>query len=49
MDVKNAFLNKILEEDIYMVQPKSYKNNSHNNLVYKLTKAIYALKQAQQV
>jgi hypothetical protein len=49
MDIKSAFLNKILEEDIYMVQPKCYENNSHNDIVCKLKKAIYALKQAQQV
>ncbi len=32
-----------------MVQPKCYENNSHNDIVCKLKKAIYALKQAQQV
>jgi hypothetical protein len=48
MDIKSAFLNKILE-DIYMVQLESYESNSHNGLVCKLKKGIYALKQAQQV
>ncbi len=36
MDVKSAFLNGCLEEDIYMMQPKGYKNNYCKGLVCKL-------------
>lgn len=45
MDVKNAFLNGCLEEDIYMMQPKGYKNSHRKGLVCKVKKAIYDLKQ----
>jgi len=43
MDVKSAFLNEILK-DIYIVQPKKYKNNNCKGLVHKLKRAVYALK-----
>jgi hypothetical protein len=49
MDVKSAFFNIILEEDIYMVQPEGYEDNTCKGLVYKLKKAIYGLKHAQWV
>jgi hypothetical protein len=49
MDVKSAFLNRELEEVIYMVQPEGYEDKEHNDYVCKLKKAIYSLKQAQRV
>ncbi len=44
MDVKNAFLHEDLQE-VYMEQPPSYVNQTHPNLVCRLKKALYNLKQ----
>ncbi|KAG8927105.1 hypothetical protein FRC01_008017 [Tulasnella sp. 417] len=44
MDVKTAFLNGDIEEEIYIEQPEGFK--SGNNKVCKLNKALYGLKQA---
>ena len=49
MDVKSAFLNGYLEEDVYIEQPKGYKIKDTDDKVYKLYKALYALKQAPRV
>ncbi|GJX23518.1 retrotransposon protein, putative, ty1-copia subclass [Tanacetum coccineum] len=46
MDVKLAFLNGYLDEDIYMVQPKGFVNLKHPRKVCKLQRSIYGLKQA---
>ena len=43
MDVKTAFLNGDLENDIYMRQPEG---KDHPELVCKLNKSIYGFKQA---
>ncbi len=46
MDVKNVFLHGYFQEEMYMEQPLSYVNQKHHNLVYKLKKTLYGLKQA---
>ena len=46
MDVCSAFLNGNLDEDIYMAQPEGYVDQNNPNLVCKLKKSIYGLKQA---
>jgi hypothetical protein len=46
MDVKSAYLNGDLEEDIYMAQPEGYEAATQEQLVCKLSKILYGLKQA---
>lgn len=46
LDVKLAFLNGFLEEEIYAEQPLGYVKVGHEDKVYKLKKALYRLKQA---
>jgi hypothetical protein len=46
MDVKSAFLNDILQEEVYIEQPKEFQDPNHPHHVYKLKKALYGLKQA---
>ncbi|KAM2609223.1 hypothetical protein TB1_037465 [Malus domestica] len=48
MDVKTAFLNGDLQEDIYMKQPVGFVERGKENLVCKLNKSIYGLKQASR-
>ena len=48
LDVKTAFLNGTLEEDIYMAQPEGYEDAEHSNKICKLLKGIYGLKQASR-
>ncbi|KAK6145210.1 hypothetical protein DH2020_022030 [Rehmannia glutinosa] len=46
MDVKSAFLNGIIQEEVYVKQPPGFENFSRPNDVYRLKKALYGLKQA---
>ncbi|GKG42878.1 retrovirus-related pol polyprotein from transposon TNT 1-94, partial [Tanacetum coccineum] len=46
MDVKTAFLNDILREEIYVSQPDGFVDKDNPNHIYKLKKALYGLKQA---
>ncbi|GJU93165.1 retrotransposon protein, putative, ty1-copia subclass [Tanacetum coccineum] len=48
MDVKNAFLNGHLFEEVYMVQPEGFVNLKYPNRVCKLKCSIYGLKQASR-
>ncbi|GJX29605.1 retrotransposon protein, putative, ty1-copia subclass [Tanacetum coccineum] len=48
MDVKTAFLNGHLSEDVYMVQPEGFVDPKHHNRVCKLQRSIYGLKQASR-
>ncbi len=46
MDVKSAFLNEILQEEVFVEQPEGFEDPQLSNHVYKLKKALYGLKQA---
>nr|GFA53132.1 copia protein [Tanacetum cinerariifolium] len=46
MDVKSAFLNGFINEDVYVAQPSGFINFAKPNYVYRLKKALYGLKQA---
>ena len=48
MDVKTAFLNGHLNEDVYMVQPEGFVNPKYPSRVCKLKRSIYGLKQASR-
>nr|KYP69003.1 Retrovirus-related Pol polyprotein from transposon TNT 1-94 [Cajanus cajan] len=46
LDVKSAFLNGVLEEEIYVEQPPGFVMKGHEGKVLRLKKASYGLKQA---
>nr|GEX36469.1 Gag-Pol polyprotein [Tanacetum cinerariifolium] len=46
MDVKMAFLNGELKEEVYVSQPEGFVDQDNPSHVYKLKKALYSLKQA---
>jgi hypothetical protein len=45
MDVKSAFLNNMLEEEVFVRQPPGFEREKYPQRVYKLRKALYRLKQ----
>jgi hypothetical protein len=46
MDVKNAFLNGVIHEEVYVRQPPGFESPKYPDIVYKLSKALYEFKQA---
>jgi hypothetical protein len=44
MDVKSAFLNVMLQEEVYVAQPKGFHGHHHPQHIYKLKRALYGLK-----
>ena len=48
LDIKNAFLNGDLEEDVYMEIPLGFDNQGKDGKVCKLRKSLYRLKQSSK-
>jgi hypothetical protein len=46
INVKSAFLNGVIQEEVYVRQPPGFNNLKYPDRVYKLSKALYVLKQA---
>ena len=49
MDVKNSFLNGVLEEDVYMKQHECYVHPKFSHDVCRLRKALHGMKQAPKL
>ena len=49
MDVKSAFLNGYIKEEVYVEQPPGFEDHKYPDHVIKLTKALYGLKQVPKV
>jgi hypothetical protein len=43
MDVKSAFLNGVIQEEVFVRQPPGFQNSKYPNRVYKLSKTLYGL------
>jgi hypothetical protein len=48
MDVKSVFLNGVIQENVYVRQPRGFESTKYPNRVYKFSKALYGLKQASR-
>jgi Reverse transcriptase (RNA-dependent DNA polymerase) len=48
MDVKTAFRNENLKEDVYMIQPTGFEDPKNAGKICKLLRSIYGLKQASR-
>ena len=46
MDIKSAFLNGYILEEVYVAQSPGFQNHLYPDYVYKLKRALYGLKQA---
>jgi hypothetical protein len=46
MDMKNGFLNGVIQEEVFVRQLLGFENPKYPDRVYKLSKALYGLKQA---
>ena len=46
MDIKSAFVNGYINEEVYVEQPLGFEDDKKSNHVCKLKKALYGLKQA---
>ncbi|KAL3507225.1 hypothetical protein ACH5RR_032607 [Cinchona calisaya] len=46
MDVKSAFLNSFIDQEVFVEQPQGFENKIFSNHVFKLSKTLYGLKQA---
>ena len=45
MDIKSAFLNRNISEEVYIEQPPGFKNYKLSDHIFKLEKSLYGLKQ----
>jgi hypothetical protein len=46
IDMKNAFLNSVIQEKVFLRHPPGFENPKYSDRVYKLSNALYVLKQA---
>lgn len=46
LDVNSVFMNGPLQEEFYVSQPSGFMKNNQEEMVYKLHKVLYGLKQA---
>jgi Reverse transcriptase (RNA-dependent DNA polymerase) len=49
LDVRNVFLQGTLEEEVFLMLPSGHKKEDIANIVCKLNKAVYTLKQSPRV
>jgi hypothetical protein len=49
MNIKNAFPNDLIQEEVYGRQPSGFENPKYPDRVYKLSKDLYGLKHAPWV